>query len=124
MSKTNFLTTLEVLPHHKSREGDKPNKGNGIQCHECEGFRHILEKCTNFLRNQKKGYPNAYSDEESEDESDGEKSNSVVAFTTCVISKPNDQNDGESSDEDLLDEDVVKAYRQQYLKWKEECMSG
>ncbi|KAI5415724.1 hypothetical protein KIW84_040946 [Lathyrus oleraceus] len=31
--------------------------------------------------------------------------------------------DGESSDEDIPDEDVAKAFKQLYLTWKEECMT-
>lgn len=39
-----------------------------------------------------------------------------------MVHKTNDQNDGESSDEELLDEGVVEAYRQLNFKWKEEFM--
>lgn len=30
-----------ISPQHKSKYENKPNKGKGIQCHECEGFCHI-----------------------------------------------------------------------------------
>lgn len=38
-----------------NKEGDKLNKGKGIQYHESEGFRNIQEDCTNLLSKQKKG---------------------------------------------------------------------
>lgn len=111
-------------PQHKIREGDKQNKGKGIQCHEYGGFGHIQVECSNFLKDQKKGYIATLSDEESKDDSDGEKANIVIAFTICVISKPNIYDDGDSSDEDLPDEDFVEAYKLLYIKRKEECMTG
>lgn len=48
----------------------------------------------------------------------------MVAFTTYMVYKLSDQNDGESSDEELLYEDVTESYRQLYVKWKEEHLSG
>lgn len=48
----------------------------------------------------------------------------MVSFIARVRFKPNFQDDGESSDEDLLGEDVSEAYKILYLNWKEECISG
>lgn len=46
----------------------------------------------------------------------------MVSFIPHIRSKPtiheDDNDDSESSDEDLSDENVVKAYRLLYLKWK------
>lgn len=95
-------------PYRKIREGDKPNKDKGVQCHEFEGFGHIQEECTNFLQKQKKGYIATLLDEEFEDDSDEENDNMVVEFIARMPFKPNIHNDGESKDEDLLDEDVTQ----------------
>lgn len=59
------------------------------------------------------------SDGELEDDSEGEKANGMVAFTTRVKSKPIVYDDRESSHEDLLVEYVVEAYKLLYLMWKE-----
>lgn len=64
------------------------------------------------------------SDEELEDDCEGEKENNVVAIIAHVRSKSIVHNDGESSDEDLSDENVVEAYKFLYLKWKEKFLSG
>jgi len=34
----------------KSKDEEKPNKGKGIQCHECEGYSHIKDECLMFLK--------------------------------------------------------------------------
>lgn len=43
---------------YKRKDEDKPNKGKGIQCHECEGLDHIKVECPTFLKKQKKGNVN------------------------------------------------------------------
>lgn len=130
--RNNVMTNVKDKVSEKSRsfnslqgkkQEDKLNKEKEIQCHGCEEFWHIQEECTNFLQKQKKGWIATLSDEESEEESDEEKTNIVIAFTARLGYKTGDHNDGESSDEELSDEDVVKAYRLMYAKEKEECMS-
>lgn len=61
---------------------------------------------------------------ESKEEREEEKVNNVVAFISRVRFKPNFQDSGESSDEDLSGEDVSRAYKILYLNWKDECSSG
>lgn len=55
------------------------------------------------------------SDEELKDDSDGEKANCMIAFTTHVISKPNVKDDGDSNNDDISDYDVVEAYKILYI---------
>lgn len=35
----------------------------------------------------------------------------MIAFTSHMVNKPSEQNNGESNDEELSNEDVVEAYR-------------
>lgn len=56
--------------------------------------------------------------EETKDERKYEKDNNVISFSARLGYKIYDQKDGESSDEELLDEDVAKAYKLMYVKWK------
>ncbi|KAI5420070.1 hypothetical protein KIW84_044024 [Lathyrus oleraceus] len=39
----------------RSRTEEISNQGKGIQCHGCEGFGHIREECTTYLKKQKRG---------------------------------------------------------------------
>lgn len=89
-----------------------------------EGFGYIQAECINFIRKQNKGYTATLSDDESEDDSSVKKVNNMVAFTTYMVYKLSDQNDGESSDEELSYDDVTESYRQLYVKWKEEHLNG
>ncbi|GAA0168894.1 hypothetical protein LIER_23497 [Lithospermum erythrorhizon] len=61
---------------------NKQNKGNGLQCRECEGFGHIQVECPNYIKKQSKSYYTTLSDDESdEEEGSDNKVNHVVAFT-------------------------------------------
>ena len=75
----------DANPHRNSDSGDRPGKGKGIQCHECEGFGHIQKECPNFLKKQKKGYNTTLSDEEDEN-SDSDQIRNFVAFTSILMS--------------------------------------
>ena len=45
------LDNFKNIGHrHKSIDEDKPNRGEGIQYHECEGFCHIKYECHTFLK--------------------------------------------------------------------------
>lgn len=72
----------------------------------------------NYLQKQNKGYDATFSDKESEEGSNEEKTNNVTAFTTFLGYKTYDKNNGEYSNEELSNEDVVEAYRFLYVKWK------
>lgn len=75
----------------------------------------------NFLRKQKKGYTSTFSDDESDEESESEQANNVVSFIAHVRSKPIVYSDEESSDEDVSNDALAKAYKLLYLKLNEEC---
>ncbi|XP_071725076.1 uncharacterized protein [Rutidosis leptorrhynchoides] len=52
-----------------------------IQCHECQGFGHIVGKCANTLEKQKKSFISTWSDEEtSEGQSETSDSGSEIEF--------------------------------------------
>jgi hypothetical protein len=38
----------------KTKTDDKSTQNKGVQCHECEGFRHIRTECGIYLKRQKK----------------------------------------------------------------------
>ncbi|MCI63402.1 gag-protease polyprotein, partial [Trifolium medium] len=38
----------------KPKTYEKPNKGKGVQCHECEGYGHIRTECATYLKKQKR----------------------------------------------------------------------
>lgn len=102
----------------------KKNKSKGIQCHEYKGFEHIQIKCIKFLRNPKKGYNATFSDKESDEESEFDQANNVVAFITRIRSSSNVHDDGDTSDYDLSDDALVEAYKIMNIKWTDECKAG
>lgn len=76
-----------------------------------KGFVHIKSECTIFLSKQKRELLIPWYD--SDDESEGEITNSVMAFTVKYDSY------SESSDEDILEEGIDETYRLQLTQWKE-----
>ncbi|CAJ2638184.1 unnamed protein product [Trifolium pratense] len=92
-------------------EKSAPNKG--VQCHECEGYGHIITECATFLKKQKKGLTVSWSDEDSEEEADTAKS--IHALTGVCTS------DTESCDEELTFDELAESYRELCLKSEEVC---
>ncbi|WJX12437.1 hypothetical protein P8452_02940 [Trifolium repens] len=67
----------------KSNPEEKSTQGKGVQCHECEGYRHIRSECGTYQKRQKKGLTVSWSDEDTDEE--GESARHVTALTgTCV----------------------------------------
>lgn len=87
----------DTSPLNKSKYDHKPNRGKIAQCYECERFGHIKFECPNFLKKLKKGLLITWSD----DESEGEIANKMMAFTGKYDSC------SESSDEDISVEGLV-----------------
>ena len=57
----------------------KQNKG--IQCRECEGFRHIQSECANILKKKAKSFKTTWSVEESEgSEKEDDHMRNYIAF--------------------------------------------
>ncbi|MCI32273.1 gag-pol polyprotein, partial [Trifolium medium] len=87
------------------------DQDKGIRCFECEGFWHIRPECLNYLKKLKKGMTSTLSDSEEEDAE--ETSNN--AFTgKCETSS-------ETSNDDLLDEELAEAHKHFTSKWEQSC---
>lgn len=77
------------------------NIGELIQCHECEGFGHIKDGCSTFLKKQKKGLSITWiaSDDKSEREIDNKVMDFIVKYDSC----------NEYSDEEMFVEELDKT---------------
>lgn len=94
-----------IGPERKRKDENKPNKGKGNQCHECEGFGHVKVECPTFLKKQKNGMSITLSNQD--DESEEETTNKMVAFTGKY------EFGSESSDEEITDEECgVRIWKQ------------
>lgn len=107
---------LGCCTHCKNKDEDKPNKGKGIKCHECEDFCHIKVECPTFLKKWKKGMSITQSD--FDDKSEEKTDNKLITFTEKY------EFGSESSDEEITDEELVERYKHLYSQWKESCMVG
>lgn len=100
-----------------------PNK-KGIQCRECEGYRHIQSECANALKKNKKSFTTTWSDSDSSDE---ESDN--VALTSVLQAKGNflclkntstsdvPSNESDSDESELNEESLAESYQVMYAKW-------
>lgn len=55
----------------------------GIQCRECEGFRHIQAECANTLKKNKKSHVVSWSDDDSD--SSKKEDESLTIFLLSVL---------------------------------------
>ena len=101
------------------------NRGNGIQCHECEGFGHIQKECPTFLRKQKNGYVATFSDYWDDNES--EHVSNFVAFISSITNPLHVLIDSQAADDTIItDEDDLSyvtlndTYNIHHTKWVEE----
>ena len=63
------------------------NNTKGIQCRECEGFKHIQSKYANTHKKKNKALKSTWSDDESEgSQEDNELVNNQVAFSGSLVS--------------------------------------
>ncbi|GAU48935.1 hypothetical protein TSUD_373440 [Trifolium subterraneum] len=100
----------------KTKIDEKPAQSKGIQCHECEGYRHIRTKCATYLKKQKKSLNVTWSDEdESEEEGESEVAKHVTVLTGIVTS------DIESCDEEVSYDELAETYRDICLVSEEKC---
>ncbi|KEH32869.1 envelope-like protein, putative [Medicago truncatula] len=105
-------------PDDMNKEGteDKKNHSKGIQCHECEGYGHIMTECTTFLKKQKKSLTVLCSNEDaSERNFENNFTKQINAMTGRVSS------DIESCDEELVYDELVASYKGLYAKSAEIC---
>ncbi|PNX93845.1 gag-protease polyprotein, partial [Trifolium pratense] len=96
-------------------KNSRPNKGKGVQCHDCEGYGHVQAECPTFLKIQKRGMSPTYSDKDSAGECDDKTSKRVMAFIGKYDS------DNESCDEEVSYEELADTYRELYFKSEEIC---
>lgn len=100
----------------KSEYEDKHNQGKGVRCHECEGFCYIKVECHTSLNKHKKGLSITWSD--SDDESERETANSVMAFIEKY------EYEGDYSDKNMTEEEMAATFRLLHSKWKNACLIG
>lgn len=86
----------------------------GIQFSEYEGYGHFKIKCPNFLKKQKLGLSITWS--KYDNDSNEENASKVMLY----IGKKDDE--GESSDEDLSDEEITTFFMLLITKWEEACI--
>ncbi|XP_062093820.1 uncharacterized protein LOC133799844 [Humulus lupulus] len=108
------------FPRKTTHMGEKRNP-KGIQCRECEGFRHIQAECANTLKKKGRALASTWSDSEedqnaAEDDSSDLEEN-FVAFTVKKSETPclDNDSDGVCSDEGDLDQQT--SYEQMYNQW-------
>ncbi|CAM9000726.1 unnamed protein product [Rhodiola kirilowii] len=77
---SNFQKEGKFYKRNKSGDFNHDNKGKGIQCRECEGYKHIQAECIN-TQEKKNAYAVNWSDSESDQEGE---SNNFVALASCV----------------------------------------
>jgi len=77
------------------KNDETSHQSKGVQCHECEGYGHIITECATYLKKQKKSLVVSWSDEgNSEGEVENECAKNVTALIgTCM-------SDAESGDEE------------------------
>ncbi|CAM8911460.1 unnamed protein product [Rhodiola kirilowii] len=80
-SRTRFQKEEKDYKKNRAEDSIPDNKGKGIQCRECEGFRHIRAECINTQKKK-----NVYTVNWSDSDSEGETTN-FVALSSCVNPK-------------------------------------
>ncbi|MCI42166.1 gag-protease polyprotein, partial [Trifolium medium] len=71
----------------KTKTDEKSNQGKGVQCHEFEGYGHIISECPTFLKRQKNSLTVSWSDEEeSAEEVDSETAKHIKVLTGICMS--------------------------------------
>ncbi|XP_062103981.1 uncharacterized protein LOC133815118 [Humulus lupulus] len=125
--KKNFPGEKENVPRRKfggnnkqtQQSGDKKNMG--IQCRECDGFRHIQVECANTLK-KKKALAATWSDsdeEKSSSSSDGsDEEKQVVALMAKSHQSMCSEDDGNSSSSDVDNEGRQHAYEEMFAQWE------
>ncbi|XP_050889874.1 uncharacterized protein LOC127095195 [Lathyrus oleraceus] len=113
---TNALVLLgRQFNKRRSRTKERSNQGKGIQCHGCEGFRHIRDEYPTYLKKQKKGLSFSWSDEDnSESEPEEEADKHVTALTRRW-----------ESEDELSYEELAASYRELCIRSEEvESLGG
>ncbi|MCH82421.1 gag-protease polyprotein, partial [Trifolium medium] len=93
--------TSNIRSQSKVKDEDNSDQDKGVRCFECEGFGHIRSECPSYLKKQKRGMTTTLSDSNEENE----RKTANKAFTGKYETSSN------TSDEDLLDEDVAEAHK-------------
>ncbi|PNX58856.1 gag-protease polyprotein [Trifolium pratense] len=96
-------------------KNSRPNKGKGVQCHDCESYGHVKAECPTFLKIKRGGMSPTYSDKNSERECDDNTAKRVMAFTGKYDS------DNESYDGEVTYEELADSYRELYFQSEEIC---
>jgi len=90
----------------KNKTEERPNKGKGVQCYECEGYGHTKAKCPTFLKNKKGGMSPTYYNEDSRRECEDGIAKWVKAFAGKCDS------DNKSCDEGVSYEELADPYKE------------
>jgi len=103
----NTRPNIDYQPNKEkmARSDEKNSQYKGVQCHECEGYGHIITECSTFLMKQKKILVVSWSDgDDSDDEVKTESANHVSALTGRIMS------DTESCEEEMTYYELVILY--------------
>ncbi|KAA0061122.1 gag-pol polyprotein [Cucumis melo var. makuwa] len=121
LAESVVLLTKQVKKLKKDYNPSKFEKnGNGIRCHECEGFGHIQIECAIYLKHKKKSLVATFSDEEDFSESDVEEVGIVLISITNENKEEAENVNAQTIDQqesmldDSFDESTLKR------KWKED----
>ena len=90
---------------------EKPKEGKGVQCHECDGYGHIITECGTYLKKQKRNLVATWPDESETEES----INLVTSLTGRWGS------DEDSSDDEVKFKDLATTYRELCHRSAEVC---
>ncbi|PNX81934.1 gag-protease polyprotein [Trifolium pratense] len=103
----------------KTKPDEKTSQSKGIQCHECEGYRHIRAEFPNYLKKQKKSITVSWSDDEvSDNEGDVVSAKQITALTSICASET------DSCDEELSYDEFANSYRELCLRSEEVCRNS
>jgi len=88
-----------------ARSDEKNSQYKGVQCHEYEGYGHIIPECATFLKKQKKSLTVFWSDgDDSDDEVKAESTNCVSALTGRIMTHI------KSYEEEMSYEELAMSY--------------
>ncbi|KAI5389875.1 hypothetical protein KIW84_075255 [Lathyrus oleraceus] len=106
-----FTSCSDASDTLRTRSDEKAKEGKGVQCHECDGYGHIITECGTYLKKQNRSLATTWSDESETEES----ANLVIALTGRWGS------DEDSSDDEVTFEELATTYRKLCHKSVEVC---
>jgi hypothetical protein len=111
-----FDISKQANNNRRTRTNDKAGQSKGVQCHECEGYGHIMTECATYLKRQKKRLGATWSEEEEyEEEVENELAKHVTALTGVC------ESDSDSNDDDVSYDELAGSFKALCIRSEEVC---